>query len=287
MGKAFAKYNLPHNWVWATLGDLGIITSGGTPSTTKKRYWDGNIPWVTPADLTGWEGKYISRGRRFISEDGLEESSAYILPKGSILFSSRAPIGYVAIAENSIATNQGFKNLIPTQSLYSDYIFYYLKSSKQLAESYASGTTFLELSASKFAQIPIPLPPAKEQRLIVVRLEELFSDLDHSLKYLERSRSQLLAYRQSLLKNAFEGKLTAEWRKENNPEPVKKFLNRISEERKLKYQQELTKWKEELKEWNKTRQDSKPRKPAKPIEYAKLGKNDIENSQQFRNHGCG
>ncbi len=104
------KYKLPKEWRWVTLEDIGIIYSGGTPSTKEPEFWEGDISWITPADLSNYTEIYISRGKRNISKLGLDYSSATLLPKDTILFSSRAPIGYVAIAKNELATNQGFKN---------------------------------------------------------------------------------------------------------------------------------------------------------------------------------
>lgn len=206
---------LPEGWIWTTIDEIGIVVSGGTPSTKHPSFWNGKIPWVTPADLSNYKNVYIEKGARNISETGMEYSSAKLLPKGSILFSSRAPIGYVAIAKNDLATNQGFKNIIATESLFSEYVYYYLKTVKPLAEKMASGTTFLELSASKFAQIPIPLPPLEEQHRIVARIEELFSELNHAEEELKKAQRKLEIYKQALLKSAFEGKLTERWREEN------------------------------------------------------------------------
>jgi type I restriction enzyme S subunit len=111
---------------------------------------------------------------------GLEYSSAYLLPANSVVFSSRAPIGYVAITKNELATNQGFKNLIlPSELVNPKYVYYYLKTVKELAENMASGTTFLELSATKFRQIPFPLAPIEEQNSIVEKIEELFANFEN------------------------------------------------------------------------------------------------------------
>lgn len=206
MSTGDSTYKLPEGWIWTTIGEIGIVTSGGTPSTKNSEFWNGDIPWVTPADLSNYRNVYIEKGLRNISDIGMEYSSAKLLPKGSILFSSRAPIGYVAIAKNELATNQGFKNIIPTPSLFSEYVFYYLKTIKPLAEKMASGTTFLELSASKFAKLPIPLPPLSEQQRIVSKIEEVFSELDHSESNLKKAQKQLEIYRHSLLKSAFEEK---------------------------------------------------------------------------------
>jgi type I restriction enzyme S subunit len=209
---------IPSIWVLTTIGEIGDVISGGTPSTAKQEYFDGDIPWLTPADLSGYQDKYISQGKRKITKSGLVNSSAKLLPANSILFSSRAPIGYVVIARNPISTNQGFKNLVLNEGLFHEYAYYYLKSAKQLAESMASGTTFKEISGSKFAELPIPLPPLPEQHRIVAKIEELFSDLDAGIVSLHKAKEQLKTYRQSVLKWAFEGKLTEEWRKKSQPQ---------------------------------------------------------------------
>mgnify|MGYP001144912870 CR=1 FL=1 len=143
--------NLPPSWIWAKIKDLGLIVSGGTPKTSEPSNFDGNIPWITPADLTGYTAKTIGKGRKSISQKGLEASSAKLMPKRTVLFSSRAPIGYVAIAGNDLATNQGFKSVIVDESLDEEFVYYYLKSAKQLAENAASGTTFKEISGSRYA----------------------------------------------------------------------------------------------------------------------------------------
>ena len=160
-------FEIPKHWKWVTLDDIGIVVSGGTPSTKEPEFWNGDISWITPADLSNHNEVYISKGSRNISQVGLEYSSAYLLPANSVVFSSRAPIGYVAITKNELATNQGFKNLIlPSELVNPKYVYYYLKTVKELAENMASGTTFLELSATKFRQIPFPLAPIEEQNKI-------------------------------------------------------------------------------------------------------------------------
>ncbi len=200
-------HELPKSWEWTKLGDIGSVASGGTPSTKDMANFGGQIPWITPADLSGFKEKFISRGERNLTERGLNSSSATLLPAGTVLFSSRAPVGYVAIAENAIATNQGFKNLIPSDIAFNEYIYYYLKGSKHLAESYASGTTFLEISGSRFAKLPVPLAPLPEQHRIVAKIEELFNQLDAGVESLKTVKVQLQAYRQSVLKAAIGGNL--------------------------------------------------------------------------------
>ena len=208
--------NMPKSWVQATISDLGRVVSGGTPSTKENSYWGGNISWISPSDLTGYSNKHIIKGAKSITQDGLKNSSAAIMPAGSIHFSSRAPIGYTVISSTDMTTNQGFKSLVPAQGVFNEYIYYYFKSAKQLAESKATGTTFKEISGAAFSKLPVPLPPTNEQHRIVAKIEELFSELDKGIENLKTAQAQLKVYRQALLKHAFEGKLTAQWRAERH-----------------------------------------------------------------------
>ncbi len=190
---------IPEHWQIKKLGEVGEIVSGGTPSTKVSEYWNGNISWISPADLSGYSEKIIFKGRKSITESGLINSSARLIPKGSILFSSRAPIGYVVIAGNEVCTNQGFKSIVPSKSIFNEYLLYFLKASKQNAEKVASGTTFKEISLKAFSQLEIPLPPLPEQQVIVAKIEELLSDLENGKQQLQTAQQQLNIYRQSLL----------------------------------------------------------------------------------------
>jgi len=145
----------------------------------------------------------------------LAASSARIIPKRSVLFSSRAPIGYVAIAGNDLTTNQGFKSVAVSDQFDEVFLYYYLKSAKALAEENASGTTFKEISGSRFAQLPIPVAPLNEQRRIVEKIETLFARVDKGEEALREVQKLLARYRQSVLKAAVTGQLTADWRAEN------------------------------------------------------------------------
>ncbi len=203
----FKDKELPVGWKWVKIRDCGTVVGGGTPSTKISEYFDGNISWITPADLSHYSEKYISKGKRNISALGLSKSSAKLLPKGSIMFSSRAPIGYVAIASNDICTNQGFKSIIPKKSFSSEYIYYYLLGSKRLAENFASGTTFKEISLRNFSNMPVPITPAKEQAQVVSEIEKRFSEADNLEKSIEQSLEKAESLRQSILKQAFEGNL--------------------------------------------------------------------------------
>ncbi len=215
------------------MGEVSRIVSGGTPRTDEiDNYRDGDIPWITPADLSGYNEKYISRGRRNITEKGMLASSAVLMPAGSVLFSSRAPIGYVAIAQNDLTTNQGFKSFVLQKELEPHFLYYYLKFAKALALELASGTTFQEISGRSVALLPIVIPPHQEQLRVIAKIEEIFSDLDAGIVALERARANVKRYRASVLKAAVEGRLTAEWRKSNPPtETGAELLARILKER--------------------------------------------------------
>lgn len=215
-------HNFPQGWEVKTLGEVGKVVSGGTPSTSNKDNFDGEIAWITPADLSGYKEKYISKGKRNLSEQGLKNSSARLLPPNSILFSSRAPIGYVAIASNTLCTNQGFKNLIPNDDVSSEYIYHFLLYSKRLAESVASGTTFKEISATNFSKLPIPLPPLATQKLIVEKLENAFAHIDEAVRHLKSVQTNIPRLKSSLLHCAFSGKLTESQNQSHKVQTLKK-----------------------------------------------------------------
>jgi type I restriction enzyme S subunit len=170
---------LPDGWGVCYLKSIGQIIGGGTPSTDESIYWkNGIIPWITPADLSGYSGKSITSGNRMITEKGLSDSSAQLMPAGSILFSSRAPIGYSVIATNEVCTNQGFKSIVPYVKEVNEYIYYYLKAQVEEICSRASGTTFKEISGMEMGNTIIMLPPLAEQHRIVVAIESAFEQLN-------------------------------------------------------------------------------------------------------------
>ncbi|WP_180771193.1 restriction endonuclease subunit S, partial [Vibrio parahaemolyticus] len=168
--------------------DLGGIIGGGTPKSNEDSYWtDKGVKWLTPADLYGLKSKYIGSGKRDITKLGLEKSSAQLLPKGSVLFSSRAPIGYVAITSNELATNQGFKSVVPIFQELSEYIYYFLKRAGKFIDAEASGTTFKEVSGTVVSKVLTPLPPIDEQCRIVAKVDELMALCDQLEQQTEAS----------------------------------------------------------------------------------------------------
>ena len=196
------------SWRWATMGDIADVVGGGTPRTADPTNFEGGeIPWLTPADLSGYTGKFVSHGGRFITQKGLDSSSARLLPAGTVLFTSRAPIGYVAIASNPIATNQGFKSFVLKENVLPEYVYWWLKGAKQMAEGLASGTTFLELSGASAKKLPIPIAPYERQREIVAEIEKQFSRLDEAVANLKRVKANIKRYKAAVLKAAVEGRL--------------------------------------------------------------------------------
>ena len=160
-------------WPKACLGDVAQVVSGATPKSSVDHYWDGDIPWITPADLSKLEGKEVSATSRRITQAGLSSCSSRILPPRSVLFSSRAPIGHVAINTVPMATNQGFKSFVPDREILSpDFLYWWLKSNKEYLQSLGRGATFKEVSKEIVASIEIPLPPLEEQRRIAAILDK-------------------------------------------------------------------------------------------------------------------
>lgn len=224
-------YALPDGWKWVYLGKITTIVGGGTPSSRRSEYYNGGtIPWITPADLSNYNKVYISHGKKNITQQGLEKSSAKLMPANTVLLSSRAPIGYVAIAANDICTNQGFKSFLPSVHFAPKYLYWFLKGNQALLEQYASGTTFLELSGRRASEIKFPIAPLSEQRRLVARIESLFAKLDAAKEKVQSVLDSHETRKAALLHAAFAGKLTAKWREENNKracyaeEPLKNFV---------------------------------------------------------------
>ena len=262
------EQQLPKGWKKTTFEDVAQVVSGGTPSTKLETNFaekGKGIGWITPADLSKYTDKFISNGARDLSIDGYKSCSAKLLPAGTVLLSSRAPIGYVAIAQSELSTNQGFKNFILSDDILSEYAYYYLKSIKSTIESLGSGTTFLELSASNAKKIPIIYPTSKEtQQAIVNKIESLFDEIDEGIGRLKIAAQQIQQYRQSLLKNAFNGELTKEWRsKHADTLPSKnELLAQIQTAREQHHAQQLADWQTAVSQWEQNGKVGK--KPSKP-----------------------
>ena len=168
-------------WIKCKIGDLGEIVGGATPSTKDEANYNGNISWITPKDLCELSGRYIQYGERNITSKGLKSCSAQLLPMHSILFSSRAPIGYVAIAQNELCTNQGFKSVVPNSKTYFLFLYYLLKYNKKRIESMGNGTTFKEISGSTLKDISVMIPKSyQEQKNIAQILDILDKKIENN-----------------------------------------------------------------------------------------------------------
>lgn len=167
-------------WKTVKLGDIGRIVGGATPSTKDLENYNGNIAWITPKDLSVFHGRYISCGERNITKKGLKSCSAQILPKNSVLFSSRAPIGYIAIAANELCTNQGFKSIIPNSNTDYLFLYYLLRYNKDKIESMGSGTTFKEVSGATMKNIEVAVPDLETQKKIAKVLSALDDKIEQN-----------------------------------------------------------------------------------------------------------
>lgn len=188
-------------WKKCKISDLGIVVGGATPSTRNPTFYDGNIPWISPKDLSINKEKYIKNGERNITKDGYDSCSCKMLPKGSVLFSSRAPIGYIAIAANELCTNQGFKSVIPNERTDSEFLYYLLKFNKDAIASKGSGTTFMEISGKTMSQIEVMVPATlSDQR----RIASILSSLDAKIETNNKINAKLEEMAQALFRSWLE-----------------------------------------------------------------------------------
>ncbi len=196
----FSSQSLPQG----KLSDLGMIIGGSTPSKSQSEYYArSGIAWITPKDLSINKSKFISKGTIDITEKGYKSTSLKMLPQGTVLFSSRAPIGYIAIADNEVTTNQGFKSVVPHSHIGTPYIYYLLKSNLALIESMSSGSTFNEVSASTMRSLRVAIPNASEIRNFNYICQSIFE----KQKQTERENRHLTALRDTLLPKLMSGEI--------------------------------------------------------------------------------
>ena len=194
---------LPTGWSEGALGDVCRVVSGATPKTGVPQYWGGEVPWITPNDMSQNRAQVLDGGERTLTKEGYASCSTRLFPEGSVIVSSRAPIGYVAIAGREMCTNQGCKTAVPPDSLDSRYLYWYLVAAKPDLEARASGTTFKEISSRRFAETRLRWPDLRMQRRIVEILEEHFSHLDAAANYERVARQRVTALRRSSLQSHF------------------------------------------------------------------------------------
>lgn len=196
--------NAAPSWKEGTISDLGTVIGGSTPSKSKPEYYtDNGIAWITPKDLSVDKSKFISHGADDITELGLRNSSASIMPAGTVLFSSRAPIGYIAIADGEVTTNQGFKSVVPNGNVGTAFVYYFLKNALPTIENMASGSTFKEISGSAMRTVPAVIPDDGSLQEFSDFCEPLFQQQ----RTLEAENHSLAALRDSLLPKLMSGEL--------------------------------------------------------------------------------
>ena len=190
-------------WSNKTIGEVTTIINGGTPKSKVSEYWDGDVLWITPKDMGKLDSDYVSDTSRKISQLGLSKSSAKIIPKNSVILSTRAPIGHLAINIEPMATNQGCRGLVPSSFLDTKYLFYFLRKSVSLLNDIGSGTTFKELSKGALSGVVIPFPPLPEQKHIVAILDKAFEGIDTAIANTEKNLANARELFESYLHSIF------------------------------------------------------------------------------------
>lgn len=278
MSDYIKEYDMPIGWVWATIEEIidgrnGVFKDGDWVET-KDQNPNGAVRLIQLADVG--DGFFRNRSDRFMTKEKALEINCTFLKNGDILVARMPdPLGracifpfkeenqYVTVVDVAIIRTElnGVSNKLLLNFINSPII-------RKEIERLQTGTTRKRISRGNLSTIKFPIPPLNEQHRIVSKIEELFSELDNGVSNLKLAQNQLKVYRQALLKYAFEGKLTEQWRKENNPEPAEKLLERIKEERQQRYEQVLKDWKAAVKAWEKD--GKKGRKPGKPRKLKEL-----------------
>lgn len=188
-------------WIECTLNDIGEIVGGATPLTAKKEYYGGEISWITPKDLSSHQNRYIAKGERNITRAGLNSCSATLLPKNTILFTSRAPIGYIAISSTELCTNQGFKSIIPKEEIDKLFVYYLLVYNRNKIISMGSGTTFKEVSGKVMKSIEVKIPQTFQHQK---KIASILGRLDDKIELNNKINDNLQQQAATLFANFYE-----------------------------------------------------------------------------------
>ena len=196
--------NANPEWTTGTISDLGAVVGGSTPSKAKPEYYtESGIAWITPKDLSNNKSKFVSHGENDITELGLRNSSASIMPEGTVLFSSRAPIGYIAIAAGEVTTNQGFKSVVPKPEIGTPFVYFFLKNTLPVIEGMASGSTFKEVSGSTMKNVPAVIPDAET----LAKFSDFCAPIFAQQRILEEQNQSLATLRDNLLPKLMSGEI--------------------------------------------------------------------------------
>ena len=222
---------MPSTWQLPTVGDVFQVVGGGTPSTKNPAYWGGDVPWITSADIHAIRDV---RPRKRVTREGIEHSATNLVPEGTVIVVTRVGLGKLAVTPEPLCFSQDSQALLSrSNDVHTPFQLHYLSWAVHSFKYRNRGTTISGVTTRQLKSLPFPLPPLNEQRRIVAKIEALFSELDAGVAALERSRALLARYRQSLLKAAFSGDLTADWRAAHQGpiEPAETLLARIRAER--------------------------------------------------------
>ena len=196
--------NADPEWTTGTISDLGTVVGGSTPSKAKPEYYtESGIAWITPKDLSINKSKFVSHGENDITELGLRNSSASLMPEGTVLFSSRAPIGYIAIAAGEVTTNQGFKSVVPKPEIGTPFVYFFLKNTLPVIEGMASGSTFKEVSGSTMKNVSAVIPDAET----LAKFSDFCAPIFAQQRILEEQNQSLATLRDNLLPKLMSGEI--------------------------------------------------------------------------------
>lgn len=266
---------MKEDWVEVELGEVCDFVGGGTPSKSNPLYWNGNLPWASIKDI---KNDFLNKTQDCITEDGLQNSAANIAMPNEIILATRINPGKPIISKIKTAINQDLKVVKTKIDIDLKFLFYSFKELEKDIVKVSSGTTVLGVNLNNLRAISFNLPPLPIQRAIVSKIETLFSDLDKGIADLKKAQEQLKIYRQAVLKKAFEGELTREWREEQTDLPTaEELLEQIKEERQKHYEQQLEEWKQAVKVWEENgKEGKKPGRISKPKDCPDVSSEDIE-----------
>ena len=267
--------SLPIGWVQTKIGEVCETTSGGTPSRKVPSYYSGDIAWLKSGEL---DDSIIHETEEFITNKGLQNSSAKVFPKGTLLIALYgATVGKLGILGINASTNQAICAIFPYIGLGKKYLFWYLyKQRDELLEARIGGAQ-PNISQTILRAVDLPLPPLPEQQRIVTKIEELFTQLDAGVTELQQAKAKLQRYRQAVLKAAVEGELTREWREEHHTdlEPAETLLAHILSERRAKWETEQ--WQKEFEKAKKKAAQAQRKAAVRPSRISDLKLDEWQN----------